>query len=158
MIMRIDVTSTTGGICGTSGFLDGPLGVNMLYSPDMVAVDNEGNIFVMDSGNRYVRIISTAGMVPDFEQKLRRVYADADKRGVLCDWEEQVSVRHLDPRDHLLQVSVCETVSRDWIKTDGEPSEHIYTASSSSNSTCTTHITLCPNYTHPLIRMSKSTR
>ena len=61
-IIAIDVTSTIGGICGTKGFMDGPLGINKLSSPDMVGADDEGNIFVMDTGNHYVRMIDKKGI------------------------------------------------------------------------------------------------
>ena len=38
---------TVAGICGTSGFLDGPLGVSLLKSPELVVVDTLGNIYLL---------------------------------------------------------------------------------------------------------------
>lgn len=33
---------TVVGVCGTPGFKDGPLGTNLLNSPELVSVDKEG--------------------------------------------------------------------------------------------------------------------
>lgn len=64
-IRRINLDSsnvdTIAGICGTSGFLDGPLGDNLLNSPELVSVDGQGYIFIFDDGNNYVRMIDLSG-------------------------------------------------------------------------------------------------
>ena len=39
------------GKCGTSGFLDGPLGYNRLNSPKNIGVSRKGVVYFFDSGN-----------------------------------------------------------------------------------------------------------
>lgn len=39
------------GVCGTSGFMDGPLGYNLLFEPSNIGVDSEGIIYFYDEGN-----------------------------------------------------------------------------------------------------------
>jgi hypothetical protein len=49
--------STYAGICGKSGFKDGPIGTNLFNKPTQLGVDDDGYLYVYDSGNRYVRVI-----------------------------------------------------------------------------------------------------
>jgi hypothetical protein len=49
--------STVAGICGKPGFADGPLSQNMLNSPELVAVDAEGYLFIYDAGNSKIRMM-----------------------------------------------------------------------------------------------------
>ena len=46
------------GICGISGFLDGPLGFNRLNQPSNLGIDAKGIIYFYDEGNRYMRRVS----------------------------------------------------------------------------------------------------
>ena len=55
--------STYAGICGTSGFKDGPYGINLFNNPDGIGIDEDGVLYVYDSGNRYMRIIYADGSV-----------------------------------------------------------------------------------------------
>jgi len=43
------------GICGVSGFLDGPLGYNRLYKPSNIGIDSKGIIFFYDLGKHLVK-------------------------------------------------------------------------------------------------------
>lgn len=46
------------GECGSSGFIDGPLGYNRLSYPRNLGVSREGTLFFFDSGNEYIRMVS----------------------------------------------------------------------------------------------------
>lgn len=52
------IVKTIAGKCGTKGFLDGPLGNNLLNSPTTLGLDEYGNIWVYDKGNRYIRMLN----------------------------------------------------------------------------------------------------
>lgn len=52
------IVETIAGKCGTKGFLDGPLGNNLLSSPTALGLDEYGNIWIYDKGNRYVRMLN----------------------------------------------------------------------------------------------------
>jgi len=54
--------TTYAGLCGEKGFKDGPLGHNRLSYPDNMGIDLDGNIYVYDSGNLYIRLIDTEGI------------------------------------------------------------------------------------------------
>eukprot|EP01022_Parablepharisma_sp_SALTPOND_P028866 TRINITY_DN71933_c0_g1_i1.p1 TRINITY_DN71933_c0_g1~~TRINITY_DN71933_c0_g1_i1.p1 ORF type:complete len:264 (-),score=20.52 TRINITY_DN71933_c0_g1_i1:109-900(-) len=130
-----DVTRTIGGICEIEGFMDGPLGVNKLSAPDMVGVDDEGNIFVMDSGNKYIRMIDTKG------------YMRTLINGACFSTGRKKSTQN---------VKIPETLCyKEWIKKSGEPLNHIYEGKETvKKTTCVDHITQCNGYTHPLYRAS----
>lgn len=57
------VSTTYAGICQTPGFQDGPLGQNLFNYPESLGVDVFGNVFVYDSGNKYIRMIKNDGCV-----------------------------------------------------------------------------------------------
>jgi len=63
--MNTAEVSTYAGVCGvdTFGFSDGPIGVNRFNQPDGLGVDDDGNLFVFDSGNNYMRMIQPNGHV-----------------------------------------------------------------------------------------------
>jgi hypothetical protein len=51
------------GICGSQGFLDGPMGYNKLNFPRNLGVTRAGTVYFFDSGNEYIRIINSNGNV-----------------------------------------------------------------------------------------------
>lgn len=55
---------TFAGVCGTPGFKDGPLGINLLNTPEVVGVDVFGNVFIYDAHNHYIRMVNvTTGVM-----------------------------------------------------------------------------------------------
>ncbi len=48
---------------GVAGFLDGPASIASFKNPTAVAIDSKGNMYVADSGNLKVRMISANGIV-----------------------------------------------------------------------------------------------
>lgn len=61
--LDVEITETVAGKCGTKGFKDGPLGINLLNSPTSIGVDDGGNIFFYDSGNNYIRMLDNKGIM-----------------------------------------------------------------------------------------------
>jgi len=59
------VVTTLAGT-GTAGYVDGPASSAKFFQPDAVAVDEAGNVYVIDNGNNCVRKISPAGTVTTF--------------------------------------------------------------------------------------------
>ncbi len=58
--------STYAGDCKPQvfpGLNDGPLGINRFNSPDGIGIDEDGNLFVFDSGNNKIRMIEQDGYV-----------------------------------------------------------------------------------------------
>jgi hypothetical protein len=66
-IKRLSLTdsevSAVAGICGSKGFMDGPLGYNRLSNPTNLGVSREGVLYFFDSGNEYMRIVDKRGSV-----------------------------------------------------------------------------------------------
>lgn len=64
-IRKVDLlnayVTTYAGQCGFEGFKDGPFKINRLSYPDNIGLDLDGNIFVYDSGNKYIRMIDSEG-------------------------------------------------------------------------------------------------
>lgn len=50
-----DEVTTIAGICGQSGFKDGPLGKALFNEPDRLGLSTSGEIFIFDKGNKYLR-------------------------------------------------------------------------------------------------------
>jgi sugar lactone lactonase YvrE len=57
------VVTTLAGLAGISGSTDGAGSVARFYNPSGVAVDAGGNVYVADTGNHVIRVISSAGVV-----------------------------------------------------------------------------------------------
>ncbi len=64
-IRKIDTAGNVSTLAGnvSSGFADGPGASAMFASPEGVAVDASGNVYVADYGNNRIRTIDTAGNV-----------------------------------------------------------------------------------------------
>lgn len=69
------VVSTCAGN-GTSGYVDGAANVAEFNNPHGIAIDGQGNLYVADRGNNYIRKI-TAGVVSTIAGTLTAGYADA---------------------------------------------------------------------------------
>jgi len=119
--------STFAGICGTSGFKDGPLGVNLFNEPKGIGIDNLGNLYIYDSGNNYMRMIDYNGYVYTLIQ------------GACFEYKMEDNIKNNYGYNH--KRLLC---FKNWIKTYGEPSNHIY--KSSEENTCFDNIVFCPNY------------
>jgi RHS repeat-associated protein len=61
--IAIDGTVTTLAGDGTAGFQDGTGGAARFNAPQGVAVDNQGNVYIADTGNSAVRVVNAAGEV-----------------------------------------------------------------------------------------------
>lgn len=57
------ISTTYAGICTSPGFKDGSVGMNLFNYPESLGVDVFGNVFVYDSGNKYIRMIKNDGCV-----------------------------------------------------------------------------------------------
>ena len=55
------LVSTIAGLAGISGTTDGTVSAARFYDPLGVAVDNAGNVFVADTGNRTIRKLTSVG-------------------------------------------------------------------------------------------------
>ncbi|MGA2544760.1 MAG: hypothetical protein ABSG78_24690, partial [Verrucomicrobiota bacterium] len=65
-IRKIDINgnvTTLAGLAGSSGFQDGTGAGALFTSPQKVAVDASGNIYVADTGNNTVRYVTSGGAV-----------------------------------------------------------------------------------------------
>jgi len=63
MITAAGVVSTLAGTAGTPGSADGTGGGASFNAPAALAVDGFGNLYVADSGNHTIRMITTGGVV-----------------------------------------------------------------------------------------------
>ncbi|WP_166647238.1 choice-of-anchor D domain-containing protein [Prosthecobacter fusiformis] len=57
------VVSTKAGIAETSGLVNGSLAVAQFSNPGGIARDTFGNLFIADSGNNSIRMVSSTGLV-----------------------------------------------------------------------------------------------
>lgn len=82
------IVKTIAGKCGTSGFKDGPLGNNLLNSPTALGMDEYGNIWIYDRGNRYIRKLEVD---PTGEKWTERGVLLTMLQGVCNDLPSQIS-------------------------------------------------------------------
>ena len=129
-LLTAEVT-TYAGLCKVKGFRDGPIGVNRFDTPKGIGVDSYGNVFVYDSGNRYMRMIDTSGFVHTLINGACFEYT----------MEDYVNNEYGFKNEKLL----C---FRKWIKNSGNPNQHIYVKESSD--ICYDNIVGCEGYSSDL--------
>lgn len=56
--LKTTFAEVVAGICGESGFFDGPLGINRLNKPSNIGIDAQGIVYFFDEGNKYMRKIN----------------------------------------------------------------------------------------------------
>lgn len=56
--LKKKIVKTIAGRCGIQGFMDGPLGNNLLNTPTKLGMDDFGNIWIYETGNSYIRMLS----------------------------------------------------------------------------------------------------
>ena len=79
--------------------------------PDLVATDHNGTIYIYDSGNKYIRIVDPA-------TKIMRTMIHGS-----CRLDYMTSMpRTRDPFGLKLKPMIC---FKKWIKSVGDPTEHI---------------------------------
>ena len=125
-LVNIEVT-TFSGECNEKGFKDGPLGINRFNEPRGIGIDSYGNIYVYDSGNKYMRLISPDGYVKTLIQ------------GACFEYRLGPNMENIFKYKN--EYLLC---FKNWIKNSGEPSEHIYY--SNEEEYCYDNIVNCHNY------------
>mmetsp|Transcript_950 Transcript_950/g.2290 ORF Transcript_950/g.2290 Transcript_950/m.2290 type:complete len:165 (+) Transcript_950:356-850(+) len=132
------------GRCEVAGFKDGPKGVNRLNSPQLVGVSSSGNVYIMDSGNRYVRIYNqTSETLLTLDQGACR-----EIQGNATIPQVPYAIRSKQySRTAALNVKTVVCVS-EMLKLFGEPSEHLYVKPELQ---CLDHYTSCGNRSNPLV-------
>lgn len=70
--------SLIAGVWGVSGFNNGPGTSATFNRPSSIAIDNNGNIFVVDVGNNAIRKIDTAGIVSTYLSNVSSYTTDAN--------------------------------------------------------------------------------
>jgi len=131
------MVKTIAGICGESGFKDGPLHKNRLNSPNSLGLDNYGNIWIYDSGNSYIRLLKILGN--NIENLFEGALLYTMIKGVCRDCPDE-----LKPLDSqiIYRYSLCY---EKWIKTEGYPDDHIFDQSYLDNF-CTDHFESCEQF------------
>lgn len=84
-------TSTVAGD-GTAGYADGPAKTAQFNGPIGVAVDARGNIYVADTYNDRIRLITPDGQVSTVAGKGTPGYADGDRNNALFDTPSGIAV------------------------------------------------------------------
>lgn len=133
-IRKVDMitaeVSTFAGQCTQKGFKDGPLGINRLNYPENIGIDNEGNIYINDTGNKYMRIVDTNG------------YMKTLINGACFEYENV-----FNPNNFFKYSTKYILCFKSWIKTYGLPLEHIYDEIK-DQSVCKLHASLCNFKSH----------
>jgi len=139
--LTLGSTSTYAGMCTQNGFMDGPLGVNQFDGAESMGIDALGNIFVVDANNNYIRMIDTQGAVHTMLNGACR------------------AAYNIQPE--IMNGLNVTSVScyRNWIKTSGQPSQHIWTPLTPLEE-CFEQDLLCggKNRSHPVLYKNESFR
>ena len=125
-LVNIEVT-TFSGECNEKGFRDGPHGFNRFNDPRGIGIDSYGNIYVYDSGNKYMRLITPDG------------YAYTLIQGACFEYKWGSNIENIF--NYKMEYLLC---FKNWIKNSGEPSEHIYYYNYEEY--CYDNIVNCRNY------------
>jgi len=133
---------TVAGVCGTEGFRDGPLGLNLLKNPTSLGMDEGGNIWIYDRGNSYIRMLRLNSSQQGWQEKGMLVTMI---KGVCNSMPQQLAPQY---PSSISRFSICYA---NWIKKSGEPLSHIFDESLLEYY-CTKHFTECPEFqgVHPL--------
>ena len=101
------LVSTLAGTAGTYGNSDGPASAALFGCPASVAVDKLGNLYVADSDNANIRMITSAGVVSTLAGSTRYLTGSSDGLGTsaLFYWPNGVAV------DSSLNVYVADTAN-----------------------------------------------
>ena len=93
-IRRIPLDGETSTVAGDghAGYADGPAGKAQFNGPIGVAVDARGNIYVADSYNDRIRMITLKGEVSTVAGKGTPGYADGDRNNALFDTPSGIAV------------------------------------------------------------------
>lgn len=100
------MVSTLAGTPGVTGADDGLGGAATFNDPTGIAVDRQGNVFVEDTGNNTIRVITPAGLVSTFAGKTA-VTGQADGVGAGASFDGPTSVAS----DGAGNVYVADTVN-----------------------------------------------
>jgi hypothetical protein len=65
---KIDMEHSNIGGYSDPGFLDGPAKTALFNSPEGIALDRAGNLFIADTMNQCIRKLSAAGVVTTFSK------------------------------------------------------------------------------------------
>lgn len=128
-IRRLDYligeVTTYAGKCTEAGFKDGPNGINRLNSPSSLGIDKDGNLYIFDSGNRYMRMVDTSGnMVTLINGSCFEYFMD---------------FLYLNAFRLIENTLLC---FKKWVKVSGEPIIHLYDKIADEN-ICKHHYVLC---------------
>ncbi len=93
-IRRVSIRGETSTIAGDgkAGYADGPARSAQFNGPIGVAVDTRGNIYVADTYNDRIRMITPGGQVSTVAGKGSPGYADGDRNTALFDTPSGISV------------------------------------------------------------------
>src|ERR1051325_1738267 len=93
-IRRVSIQGETSTIAGDgrAGYADGPANQAQFNGPIGVAVDAHGNIYVADSYNDRIRLITPDGRVSTVAGKGTPGYADGDRNNALFDTPSGIAV------------------------------------------------------------------
>jgi len=131
------------GECTQKGFKDGPLQTARFNFPSLIGLDAQGYMYVLDEGNKYVRLI-------DMQNKqVMTLLNGACRRAQEID-STYAPLPYYNVSESQLGTLMIQMVCvSGMVKTSGEPSEHIYKETQVEN--CLDHDILCGERSHPLV-------
>lgn len=136
------------GRCTVPGFKDGPPGFNRLNSPNLVGNDENGNLYIFDSGNSFIRFYNaTESYLYTLINGACRSSSDLNSFDFFPSPYYDITSSKFQTLSLSIHTTICIPT---WIKTSGEPSGHIYNPVLDSD-ICRLHDILCDHRTHPLV-------